>query len=123
MRSSWSPLPEGVQARYDCGMNKNSLRKCEFMHVRIRPFAKRLDGGRGGTELPPIDDDWLVGRLTDEGVPIRNLRTDHGATLGYDHIHHFTTDPQRGSRFGFLTLTVQVHIGGYELWIEPNVRP
>jgi len=35
---------------------------------RIRPIAKRLQGGKGGPELPPIDDDWLVGHPTDEGV-------------------------------------------------------
>ena len=104
-------------------MKKDSLRKCELKHVRLRPIAKRFDGGKGGVELSPIDDDWLVGRLTDEGMPISNSRTQHATVLGYDHIHHFTTDPQRGSGYGFLTLTIQIHIGGRELWIEPNVRP
>lgn len=82
-------------------MNKNALRKCESMQVRIRPIAKRFDVGKRGLELALIDDDWLVGSLTDQGVPISNLRTGHGTTLGYDHIHHFTTDPQRGSKYGF----------------------
>ena len=93
------------------------------MLVRLRPIAKRFDGGPDGSELPSIDDDWRVGILTDEGLPISNTRTDHGTTLGYEHIHHFTSDPQRGAQYGFLTLTVQVHIGGCHLWIEPNVRP
>jgi hypothetical protein len=93
-------------------MNRSALRKSEGMVVRLRPIAKRFDGGPGGWPLPDMDDDWRIGTISDEGVPISSLRTDHGTTLGYDHIHHFTSDPQRGERYGFLTLTVQVHIGG-----------
>ena len=31
---------------------------------------------------------------------------------GYDHIHHRAPDRQRGSRYGFLTFTGQIQIGG-----------
>ena len=54
---------------------------------------------------------------------ISNTATGHGAILGYDHIHHFTSDPARGARSGFLILNVQIHIGGSRLWIEPTFRP
>jgi hypothetical protein len=104
-------------------MNKQELKKSVGKRVRIRPKAKRFDGGPDGPELPQIDDDWSIDRITDEGLAISNARTDHLAILGYDHIHHFTSDPQRGQEFGFLTLTVQIHIGGNRLWIEPNVIP
>lgn len=103
-------------------MNKKQLRKCESKHVRIRPLVKRFEGGKGGRELPTIDDDWLVGHFTSEGVPISH-HTGHGTTLGYDLIYGFTSDSRRGYNFGFLTLTAQIHIAGDDLWIEPNVRP
>lgn len=104
-------------------MNRQALKKSVGKRVRIRPIAKRFDGGPGGPELPQIDDDWIVERLTDDGVTISNPRTDHSTTLGYDHLHHFTSDPQRGKEFGFLTLTGQIHIGGTRVWFEPNVIP
>jgi len=104
-------------------MNKQALQKNRWKRVRIRPMARRFDGGPGGSELPPMDDDWLITGFTDAGVEVQNTRTYHGTTLGYDHIHHYTSDPQRGEGCGFLTLTVQVYIGGSRLWIEPNVRP
>jgi hypothetical protein len=104
-------------------MNKEALRKSEFKVVRIRPIARRFDGGPDGPELSRIDDDWMIGRRTDDGLPVENMRTNHQTILGYDHIHHFTSGPRRGKGFGFLTLTVQIHIGGTRLWIEPGVVP
>ena len=85
-------------------------------------MAKRYDS-KGGPELWPLDDDCLIGIVDDAGVRISNPRTDHGTILGFDHIHHFTSDATRGTGYGFLTLTVQIHIGGSALWIDPNVTP
>jgi hypothetical protein len=103
-------------------MQKSSLKKLELSTVRIRPVAKRFNG-RDGPRLPVMDDDWRIQQVLEEGVGIQNTRTDHGTVLGYDHIHHWTSDPARGKRYGFLTLNVQIHIGGSHLWIEPTSRP
>ena len=103
-------------------MNKNALKKNAWNHVRIRPIAKRFFG-EVGPPLPPVDDAWLIQEVGEEGVRISNTATGHGAILGYDHIHHFTSDPARGARSGFLILNVQMNIGGSRLWIEPTFRP
>ena len=103
-------------------MNKNALKKNAWSHVRIRSIAKRFFG-EAGPQLPPVDDDWLITEVGEEGVRISNTATHHGTVLGYDHIHHFTSDPARGARTGFLILNVQIHIGGNRLWIEPTFRP
>jgi hypothetical protein len=104
-------------------MNKQALRKNEWTQVRIRPIASRFDGGKGKPALPPEDDDWMITNVGPDGVQIENTRTKHGTCLGYEHIHHYTSDPNRRGGYGFLSLTVQVNIGGDDLWIEPNVRP
>ena len=104
-------------------MNKTALKKNLHTQVRIRPMAKRY---MGDSELEPLDDDWLIENVGNDGVRIKNIRTHHGTVLGYDHIHHFTSDPARsahGIKYGFLTLNVQIHIGGNRLWIEPPLRP
>ncbi len=105
-------------------MNRSALRKNLYSRVRIRPIAKRYNGDM---ELQRLDHDWIIERVDDAGVLVRNIRTKHVTTLGYDHIHHFTTDPDRsmqGIAFGFLTLNIQVHIGdGNRLWVEPTPRP
>ena len=101
-------------------MNKTALKKILHTHVRIRPIAKRY---RGGSELERLDDDWLIEGVGVIGVRIQNTRTKHWTMLGYDHIHHFTSGPARSAKgYGFLTLNVQVHIRGKDLWIEPT-RP
>lgn len=114
-------LPD--QEWYDYDMKKTAIRQCELKHVKIRPIAKHLAGGKGGAELPAVDYDWLVGRITNEGVPI-STPTGHGITLKSDHIHQFTSDPIRGDMYGTLVLTVQVYFGGSDVWIEPVIgRP
>lgn len=102
-------------------MNKSSLKKSSWTHARIRPVAKRFYGVNG-PQLPPVDDDWLIGEVGD-AVRITNAHTGHATVLGLDQIHHYSTDPARGQRCGFLTLNVQLHIGGDSLWIEPTFRP
>ena len=104
-------------------MNKDALKKNLYARVRLRPIAKRFDSR---TELELIDDDWLIEGIEDLGVRISNIRTSHVTTLGYDHTHHFMSDPDKsrqGLNFGFLILHVQLHIGGNRLWIEPTSRP
>jgi len=103
-------------------MNRDALKKNAWSRVRIRPKAKRFFG-EAGPQLPPVDDDWMIQDVGEEGVRISNSATGHGTVLGYDHIHHFMSDPARGARSGFLILNVQIHIGGNRLWIEPTCRP
>jgi hypothetical protein len=103
-------------------MKKDALKKSSWTHVRIRPIAKRFYGA-DGPQLPPVDDDWLINEVGDNAVQITNAATGHAPMLGLDHIHHYSTDPIRGPRCGFLTLNVQLHIGGNSAWIEPTFRP
>jgi hypothetical protein len=84
-------------------------------------MVKRFDGSRDGAKLPTKDDDWIL-RVTDDDLSITHPGTGHGTVLGYDHIHHFVSDPARGPEYGFLMLTVQIHMAGDKIWIEP-VRP
>ena len=70
-----------------------------------------------------MDDDWLLQEVEDNGVRIRNIRTDHVAVLGFDQIRDYVTDPKRefdGLRHGFLELRVQLFLRGPELAIEPR---
>ncbi|HET6455229.1 MAG TPA: hypothetical protein VFI02_12555 [Armatimonadota bacterium] len=105
-------------------MNKNALKKNLYARIRLRPIAKRYEAQ---TEMESLDDDWIIDWIDDAGVRIRNTRTSHVTTLGYDHIHHFMSDPDRsihgGLNFGFLIMNVQVHFEGNRLWIEPTTRP
>src|SRR5580704_14750306 len=48
-------------------MNKQALKNSEGMYVRIRPIAKRFEGGKGGIELDRIDHDWIVGESLGAG--------------------------------------------------------
>lgn len=102
-------------------MNKEMLAKCEGHVVRIRPIARRLHGQQ---ELEPLDDDWRVGRvdLARKIVEIRNIRCDHCPTLGFDHIHSYSSDPMRdsdGEKHGFLQLNVQVFLTERGPLVEP----
>jgi hypothetical protein len=103
-------------------MNKDALKKNAWTHVRIRPMAKRF-WGPDGPQLPPVDDHWLLQEVGEKTVRISNSATGHGAVLGLDQIHHYSSDPPSGERCGILTLNVQLHIGGDRLWTEPTFRP
>ena len=106
-------------------MKHEGLRKNVGKRVQLDPPARRMSDS--GADLGPMNDDWLIEDVSDDGVSILNLRTRHQTTLGFDHIHHFTSDPTRASgdgiEYGFLTLTIQVFIQGRRLWIRPNSRP
>jgi len=90
----------------------------------LLPIAVRLDDE--GRELPTIDDDWIIEDVSNSEVRIFNPRTQHRLALGADHVHHFTTNPERshgGIEFGFLTLNVQVFIERTGCSVRPNARP
>jgi len=105
-------------------MNLDRIKKAVGHRVNLVPVACRLD--EYGRELPRIDDVWIVDEVTDAGVRISNPRTGHGTTLGKDHIHHFTSNPDRsknGLQHGFFMLNVQIFIQGAALTVKPNGRP
>jgi hypothetical protein len=105
-------------------MQWEQMKKNVGCRVQLVPAACRLD--EAGNELPSIDDDWIIQDVSSAGVRISNLRTQHTTTLGADHIHHFTSNPDRtqgGVRYGFLTLNIQVFLQGNNLRIRPNHRP
>ena len=102
-------------------MNVAQLKKNINQRVQLRPIARRFD--EDGRELEQIDDDWIIQEVSDDGVKVSNLRTSHFTTLGRDHIHHFTSNPDRsvsGIKHGFLILNVQVLLRGSALSIEPT---
>jgi hypothetical protein len=102
-------------------MQKAQLVKNIGERVRFRPIACRLD--QIGQELPHIDDDWLIMSEADNGIVVANIRTQHQFTLGFDHVHHYTSDTTRregDTKFGFLTLLVQVFMQDRSVRIEPT---
>ena len=101
-------------------MQKAQLAKNIGERVRFRPIACRLN--QIGQELPQIDDDWLIMSEADNGI-VANIRTQHQFTLGFDHVHHYTSDTTRregNAKFGFLTLLVQVFLQDRDVRIEPT---
>ena len=105
-------------------MNWEQMKKNVGCRIQLVPTACRLD--ENGSELPPMDDDWIIDEVSTAGVRVSNVRTRHVTTLGKDHVHHFTSNPDRsqtGIRHGFLTLNVQVFLQGDKLWVRPNARP
>jgi hypothetical protein len=104
-------------------MNKDQIKKNLYHRVRLRPTTKRVNRGVTTEEL---DDDWIIENITDEGIQIRNTRTDHTATLGFDQIHSYISDPNRnygGLKYGFLILHGQLCIQGSKVLFEPTERP
>jgi hypothetical protein len=100
------------------------MKKTVVCRVRLVPVACRLDDN--DRELPQIDDDWTIDEASTDGVQICNSRTAHTVLLGKDHIHHFTTNPDKspaGVRHGFLTLNVQVFLQDKRAWVCPNAWP
>lgn len=105
-------------------MNLDQLKKNINQRVQLRPIARRFDNE--GLELEQIDDDWVIQEVSNGGVQISNIRTAHTTILGRDHVHHFTSNPDRsqsGTKHGFLTLNVQISLRGQNLSIDPNSGP
>ena len=102
-------------------MKKDQLTKNIGHWVRLIPIAHRLDNR--GHPLPQLDDEWRIESVNDDGVRLSLPRTGHGRTLGFDHIHHYTSDRvERGMHYGFLTLNVQLAIQGNDVHVTPT-RP
>lgn len=105
-------------------MNWDQMKKNVGSRVQLVPTACRLD--EHGRQLPVKDDEWIISDVSNDGVRISNTRTSHTTTLGRDHIHHYTSNPdgsQSGIRRGFLTLNVQLFMQGRDLQVRPNARP
>jgi hypothetical protein len=105
-------------------MNRDQLKKNVGFRVRLRPTMRELD--QFGRPFSYKDDDWLIQVAGEAALNISNLRTQHIYALGYDHIHHFVSDPDKtrgGLNRGMLVLTVQLVARGNGLDIEPTIKP
>lgn len=105
-------------------MNLDLLKRNVGQRVQLEPIACQLD--EAGNELKQINDDWLIQEVRSDIIRIDNVRTSHVAKLGKDHVHHYTSNPNRfegGYKYGFLTLHVQIFLQGVHLWIRPTLRP
>ena len=61
----------------------------------------------------------------EQALRISNNRTGHAPLLGFDHVHHYVTDPARdwdGLKHGFLELDVQLTLSGCNVFTEPLRR-
>ena len=76
-------------------MNLEQLKKNKGWRVQLLPIASRLDDG---SELPRVDDDWIIEEVSNSEVSIFNPRTQHRLALGADHVHHFTMYPEASNR-------------------------
>jgi hypothetical protein len=106
-------------------MNLDQLKKNVGFRVQLEPMPIRLDNI--GQELPPQNDDWLVQEVAATEIRISNIYTGHAVTLGNDHVHHFTSNPDRsrdgGLQYGFLSLHVQIYLQLNNLFMRPCSRP
>jgi hypothetical protein len=106
-------------------MKKDQIKKNLNSRVKLRPIAKRLSND---VEIGQFDDDWIIDKVSDEGVEINDTRSGYRVILGFDHIHNYTSDPNRdydGFKHGILVLTVQliINIDTWKVSIEPTERP
>ena len=104
-------------------MKKDQIKKNLYYHVRLRPATRHFDSNGRFNEL---DDDWIIESCSDEGVRIRNTRTDHTTMLGFDQIHSYMSDPNRDYgeiKHGVLILNIQLHVRGWKVSFEPTERP
>lgn len=106
-------------------MNWAQFKKGIGMRFQLEPVPCRLD--EHNRELPKENDDWLLQNvLPSDVVSLRNLRTDHVAELGKDHIYDFRSNPSRSAgdiKYGFLVLKMQIFMQGRRVWYRPNARP
>ena len=104
-------------------MNKAKLAANLYGRVRLRQIAGRMTPE--GQWLPPIDDEWIIIEVGEQALRISNNRTGHAPLLGFDHVHHYVTDPARdwdGLKHGFLELDVQLTLSGCNVFTEPLRR-
>jgi len=105
-------------------VNFTQLRKSVGQRVQLVPAAISL-GEHGSIECH--DDVWLIDRVEDNLIHISLPRTGHVTSLGKDHVHQYTSNPEESLRTGvthaFLTLTVQLYLRGPRITITPTSRP
>lgn len=104
-------------------MNKTKLACNLYARLRLRPIAWRRTVD--GNWLPEIDDDWILTEVSECGLHIQNVRTDHAPLIGFDHVHHYVTDPARdwdGLKHGFLDLNVRLTLSGCNVFTDPIHR-
>lgn len=106
-------------------MNWAQLKKNIGMRFQLEPTACRLDAN--GNELPDENEDWILQSFSEtESVILCNVRTDHLAEIGKDHIYDFRSNPARSKGeiiYGFLVLKMQIFISEKKVWLRPNARP
>lgn len=90
-------------------MNRKALQKQIGQTRRLRPVPTDATGSE-------VDDLWEVMAVDDNGLHLRNQRTDHDLTLGYDHIHEYRTPD-------FLVLKSTVLLSPHGPRLEPVVAP
>ena len=106
-------------------MKKDQIKKDLCSRVRLRPIAKRFSND---VEIGRFDNDWIIDKVSDEGVEINDTRSGYRVILGFDHIHDYKSDPNRnydGLKHGILVLNVQlcININTWKVSIEPTERP
>jgi len=92
-------------------MNVEQLKKNVGSVVKVRPTAIRQDSVTGEI-LPEIDDNWMIDRVGDGKVSLRNLSTDHVVDLGNDSVREYRTS-------GHLLLRCQLTLSGNRAHVEP----
>ncbi len=101
-------------------MQKDQIKKNLHSIVRLQPPFKSARTGQFR------DEDWIIERIEDQGLAIKHLGSDIVYTFGYDHIHHFVSEPTRArgdQKFGVLVLNVQLTVDDYNVTMDPTSPP
>jgi len=108
-------------------MNVEQLKKNVGDIVRLRPYALLVerslpqvrvltsDGPIPQRVLVATDYDWRIQDVTDKGVKLHCLYTDHTITLGADNVREYRSPH-------FLLLKCQLILDGNKIDIEPSRR-
>ena len=102
-------------------MHKEQFKKKNIGNrVLLEPNALPWDNSKKS-----YDDIWTIEDVLDNGVRIKNSRTDHNKLLGFDYISKYRTDPSKdydGHTHGVLVLNVQLYINDREVIIKEKPR-
>ena len=101
-------------------MNKSKLPKSLWQRVRLLPVAKRRT--TDGQWLPQIDDTWIPSAIEQDGVRIRNIRTDHAPLIPFKDLHSYDSDPLSsvdGLVHGIFKLKAQLTLSGCNVFHTP----
>lgn len=97
-------------------MNLKQLANMQHSRVKLRPRARRFE--KDGSELPSIDDLWIIQETSRDRITVLNTRTEHLIPIGTDHIREYLTDSS-GQSDGFLKLKSEIVIQGKAASVEP----